>query len=212
MTPINVMIVDDHAIFREGITALLTRIDTVVVIGEAGTAAEAIDLAARLQPDVILMDLQLPDGGGVAATETILASSPGIAILVLTMHDDDGHVRDVLRAGARGYLLKDSRSEAIVDGITAVHRGQLIFDKGVAQHLQTVTTSAHPRRPFPSLTSREFDILDRLARGLTNQAIAARMGINTKTVQNNVSNILLKLEARDRAQAVAIARDAGLGH
>ncbi len=211
MTPITVMIVDDHAIFREGITALLTRIDTVAVIGEAGTTAEAIELAARLQPDVILMDLHLPDIGGAAATETILATSPHIAVLVLTMHDDDAHLRDALRSGARGYLLKDSRSEAIVEGIVAVHRGQMIFDRGVAQHLQHVTAQTQSRRPFPSLTAREVDILDRLARGLSNQAIAARMGINTKTVQNNVSNILLKLGARDRAQAVAIARDAGLG-
>ena len=112
------------------------------MVGEAGTTAEAIELAASLQPQVILMDLHLPDIGGAAATATILAASPEVAVLVLTMHDDDAHLRDALRAGARGYLLKDSRSETIVDGIVAVHRGQMIFDKGVAQHLQSATGPA----------------------------------------------------------------------
>ncbi len=212
MTALGVLIVDDHAVFRDGMRALLGRIDTIEVLGEAGTTDEAVAAAAELRPDVILMDLHIPGRGGVSATEAILADFPDTAVLVLTMHDDDLHLRDAIQAGARGYLLKDSRSDAIIDAILAVHGGQMIFDRGVAQHLRAVTTGRVARRPFPMLTDRELDILDRIARGLTNDAIAARMGINTKTVQNNVSTILLKLGARDRAQAVAIARDAGLAH
>lgn len=208
---VRVLVVDDHVVFREGLRALLGRIDGIHVVGEAGTTDEAIAVAAQVGPDVILMDLHIPGTGGVAATETILAQSPETAVLVLTMHDDDLHLRDAIQAGARGYLLKDSGSDAIIDAILAVHRGQLIFDRGVAQHLRSVTTGHASRRPFPILTDRELDILERIGRGLTNDVIAARMGINTKTVQNNVSTILLKLGARDRAQAVAIARDAGLG-
>ena len=212
VTDVAVLVVDDHAVFREGLRALLDRIDGIEVVGEAGTTDQAIDAAAEVAPDVILMDLHIPGAGGVAATETILARAPDTAVLVLTMHDDDLHLRDAIQAGARGYLLKDSGSDAIIDAILAVHRGQLIFDRGVAEHLRAVTTGRHTRRPFPILTDRELDILDRIARGLSNEAIATRMGINTKTVQNNVSNILLKLGARDRAEAVAVARDAGLGH
>lgn len=208
---VGVLVVDDHVVFREGVRALLDRIDGIQVVGEAGTTDEAVAVAADLRPDVVLMDLHIPGAGGVAATETILARSPETAVLVLTMHDDDLHLRDAIQAGARGYLLKDSGSDAIIEAILAVHRGQLIFDRGVAQHLRAVTTGSATRRVFPSLTDRELDILDRIGRGLSNDIIAARMGINTKTVQNNVSTILLKLGAHDRAHAVAIARDAGLG-
>jgi DNA-binding NarL/FixJ family response regulator len=208
---VRVLVVDDHAIFREGLRALLDRIDGVQVVREAGTTDEAITAAAEVEPDVILMDLHIPGQGGVYATQTILARIPETAVLVLTMHDDDLHLRDAIRAGARGYLLKDSGSDSIIDAILAVHHGQLIFDRGVAQHLRTVTTGGASPRPFPILTDRELDILDRIARGLSNEMIAARMGINTKTVQNNVSTILLKLGARDRVHAAAIARDAGLG-
>jgi DNA-binding NarL/FixJ family response regulator len=211
MNPLRVLVVDDHIVFREGLRALLSRIDDIDVVAEAGTTKEAVTAAAKSNPDVILMDLHIPDGGGIEATAAILASQPGIAVLVLTMHSDDKHLRDAIRAGARGYLLKDADPDSIVRAVIAVHQGQLIFDPGIASHLLTAAATPETSRAFPSLTDREYQILDRLARGLRNEAIAARMGVSLKTVQNNVSAILLKLGAVDRAQAVALARDAGLG-
>jgi DNA-binding NarL/FixJ family response regulator len=157
------------------------------------------------------MDLNLPGGGGEVATTEILAAHPEVAVLVLTMHSDDAHLRHALNAGARGYLLKDAEPNAIVRAVLAVNEGQAIFDRGIAAQVIAATGTLQADRPFPVLTDREFEILDRLARGLRNDAISARMGISMKTVQNNVSSILLKLGAADRAQAVAIARDAGMG-
>ena len=157
------------------------------------------------------MDLHLPGGGGEQATSTILASHPQMAVLVLTMHSDDAHLRHALHAGARGYLLKDAAPEAIIRAILAVHEGQAIFDRAIAARVVAASGTSPVDRPFPVLTDREYEILERLARGLRNDKIAARIGISIKTVQNNVSTILLKLGATDRAQAVAIARDAGIG-
>ena len=154
------------------------------------------------------MDLNLPGGGGEVATTTILAAHPEVAVLVLTMHSDDTHLRHALHAGARGYLLKDAEPDAIIRAIVAVNEGQAIFDPGIAARVIAATGTPDAERPFPVLTEREYEILDRLARGLPNNAISARMGISIKTVQNNVSTILLKLGAADRAQAVALARDA----
>jgi DNA-binding NarL/FixJ family response regulator len=211
MSPVRVLVVDDHIIFREGLRALLSRIDSIDVVAEAGTTKGAITAAADSHPDVILMDLHLPDGGGIEATAAILANQPDIAVLVLTMHSDDRHLRDAIRAGARGYLLKDADPDSIIRAVRAVHQRQLIFDPGIAAHVLTAAATPESSRAFPSLTDREYQILDRLARGLRNEAIAARMGISLKTVQNNVSSILLKLGAVDRAQAVALARDEGLG-
>ena len=211
MTPIRVVVVDDHAVFREGLRALLARVEEIHVVGEAATTDEAIAVVASERPDVVLMDLHLPGAGGVAATEAITSSDLAPAVLVLTMFNDDSHLQSALRAGARGYLLKDAEPDAIVRAIQAVGAGQAIFDGGVALRVLDATSKGGSERPFPSLTSREFEILDRLARGLRNDAIAARTGLSIKTVQNNVSSILLKLGATDRAQAVAMARDAGLG-
>lgn len=212
MTPIRVVVVDDHAIFREGIRSLLGRVDDIQVVGEAGTTQQAIEVTADTGPDVVLMDLNIPGGGGEAATAAILANQPHVAIMVLTMHTDDQHLRRALQAGARGYLVKDAEPDTIIRSIAAVHDGQVIFSPDIGAQL-IAATSASPadERPFPSLTPREHEVLDRLARGLRNDAIAARMGISTKTVQNTISSILLKLGAVDRAQAVAMARDAGLG-
>jgi DNA-binding NarL/FixJ family response regulator len=211
VTQIRVVVVDDHMVFREGLRALLGRVDDVEIIGEAATTQEAIEVTDALRPDVVLMDLHLPGGGGEVATTTIAASHPEVAVLVLTMHSDDAHLRHALNAGARGYLLKDAEPDAIIRAIIAVSQGQAIFDPGIAARVIAATGAAQAERPFPALTEREQEILDRIARGLTNDAISARMGISIKTVQNNVSTILLKLGAADRAQAVALARDAGMG-
>jgi DNA-binding NarL/FixJ family response regulator len=208
---IRVVVVDDHVVFREGLRALLARIDAIDVVGEAATSEQAIAIVASVQPDVVLMDLNLPGIGGVAATGQIARTDPAPAVLVLTMYSDGAHVQSALQAGARGYILKDADPEAIVRAIIAVHNGQVIFDPGVAVQVLAASATAGSDRPFPSLTEREFDILEKIARGLRNDAIAEQTGLRIKTVQNNVSTILIKLGARDRAHAVAIARDAGLG-
>jgi DNA-binding NarL/FixJ family response regulator len=209
--PIRVVVVDDHMVFREGLRALLGRVEEIEIVGEAATTQEAIDMTDSVRPDVVLMDLHLPGDGGEVATTNIIASHPEVAVLVLTMHSDDAHLRHALNAGARGYLLKDAEPDAIIRAIIAVNEGQAIFDPGIAARVIAATGATQAERPFPVLTEREHEILDRLARGLPNNAIAARMGISIKTVQNNVSTILLKLGATDRAQAVALARDAGMG-
>ena len=211
MTPIRLVVVDDHMVFREGLRALLGRVDHIEIVGEAANTQEAVEVTEAVRPDVVLMDLNLPGDGGEVATTTILAAHPEVAVLVLTMHSDDAHLRHALQAGARGYLLKDAEPDAIIRAILAVHEGQAIFDPGIAARVIAATGTRQADRPFPVLTEREFEILDRLARGLRNDAISARMGISMKTVQNNVSTILLKLGAADRAQAVALARDAGMG-
>jgi len=198
-------------VFREGLRALLGRVDHIEIVGEAANTQEAVEVTEAVRPDVVLMDLNLPGDGGEVATTTILAAHPEVAVLVLTMHSDDAHLRHALQAGARGYLLKDAEPDAIIRAILAVHEGQAIFDPGIAARVIAATGTRQADRPFPVLTEREFEILDRLARGLRNDAISARMGISMKTVQNNVSTILLKLGAADRAQAVALARDAGMG-
>ena len=211
MKPVTVVVVDDHVVFREGLRALLARVPEVEVVGEAATTDEAVDVTATAAPDVVLMDLHLPGDGGAAATARIAGLSPGTAVLVLTMHADDAHVRQAIDAGARGYLLKDADPDAIVRAVMAVHEGQIIFDSGIAGQVLAATARPAAERAFPMLTVREYEVLERLARGLRNDAIAGRIGVSVKTVQNNVSAILLKLGATDRAHAVAIAREAGLG-
>lgn len=210
MSSIRVVVVDDHIVFREGVRALLSRADDFEVVGEAGTTDEAMAAVDATLPDVVLMDLQLPGGGGEQATRGIVSAHPEVAVLVLTTYSDDAHLGGVMAAGARGYLLKDADPEAILRAIRAVHGGQAIFDPAVASRVMAAAGRT-AERAFPTLTEREHDILDRIARGLHNDAIAARMGISVKTVQNNVSSILLKLGVADRSQAVALARDAGLG-
>jgi DNA-binding NarL/FixJ family response regulator len=198
-------------VFREGLRALLGRVEDIEIVGEAANTQDAIEVTEAVRPDVVLMDLNLPGDGGEVATTTILAAHPEVAVLVLTMHSDDAHLRHALNAGARGYLIKDAEPDAIIRAIIAVNEGQAIFDRGIAPRVIAATGTPRVDRQFPVLTDREYEILDRLARGLRNEAISARMGISIKTVQNNVSTILLKLGAADRAQAVALARDAGMG-
>ena len=211
MTPIRLVVVDDHVVFREGLRALLGRVDDIEIVGEAANTQDAVEVTEALRPDVVLMDLNLPGDGGEVATTAILAAHPEVAVLVLTMHSDDAHLRHALHAGASGYLLKDAEPDSIIRAIVAVNEGQAIFDRGIAPRVIAASGTPPQERPFPVLTDREYEILDRLARGLRNDAISGRMGISIKTVQNNVSTILLKLGASDRAQAVALARDAGMG-
>lgn len=211
MNVIKVVIVDDHAVFQEGLRALLSRVPEIEVVAGAATTDEAVQTVAEHRPDVVLMDLHLPGDGGIAATSTITKAGTAGAVLVLTMNADSSHVRRALHSGARGYLLKDAQPEAIIRAILSVHHGQLVFDAGVAGPILSSTIEPQEEKAFPSLTKREYEVLERLARGLRNDAIAARLGISIKTVQNTISTIFLKLGARDRAHAVSIARDAGLG-
>jgi DNA-binding NarL/FixJ family response regulator len=209
--PITVLIVDDHVFYREGVKTLLaTRPDDVTVVGEAATGEEAVRLAASVRPEVVLMDLNMPGAGGLAATARLTAAHPATAVLVLTMLDDDS-VLPAIRAGARGYLLKDAGVDDLVRAITAVHRGETILSKRAADHVhrRLSATPATPTRPFPQLTDREHDLLREIVRGRNSQEIGSALGLSSKTVRNYVSNILAKLHARDRAELVLLARQAG---
>lgn len=212
-SPIRLLIADDHAGFRAGLTALLASERGLELIGVAGNGSEAVAETLRLQPDVVLMDLAMPEVDGVTATRRILDTSPHVAVLVLTMAAADDAVFDALRAGARGYLLKGADRSELVRAIHAVAAGEAIFGPDVARRLMQhfAAPSMSPVAPFPELSEREREVLELVARGLPNQAIGERLGIAPKTVRNHVSNIFGKLDVRDRAEAVVRARDAGLG-
>ncbi len=213
MEPIKVLIADDHPMFREGVRSMLRREDSVTLVGEATTGSAAITLAAELQPDVILMDVHMPEVNGIDATRRILQQHPHIRVLVLTMFEDDDSVFAALRAGARGYLLKGADKAEIVRAISGVASGEAIFGPAIAQRLIAFFSAPQTPAPppvFPELTDREREILVLMTHGLSNQAIADRLVVSLKTVRNNVSNIFSKLEVVDRAQAILRARDAGL--
>jgi DNA-binding NarL/FixJ family response regulator len=212
---IRVLIADDHPLFRDGMRGLLGSLPDMEVVGEASSGEQAIELARELQPDVILMDIQMPGINGIEATREILHTSPRIGVLVVTMFEDDDSVFAAMRAGARGYLLKDSSGQEVGHAIRAVASGEAIFGPGVAQRLISFFSAPSPavsRRAFPELTEREEEILFLVAQGKLNQEIAKELFVSLKTVRNHVSNIFLKLQVADRAQAVIRAREAGLGH
>jgi DNA-binding NarL/FixJ family response regulator len=215
---IRVLIADDHPLFRDGMRGLLGSLADMEVVGEASSGEQAIELARELQPDVILMDIKMPGINGIEATREILHVSPRIGVLVVTMFEDDDSVFAAMRAGARGYLLKDSSGQEVGHAVRAVASGEAIFGAGVAQRLisffnaPSPAVSAASRRAFPELTEREEEILSLVAQGKINQEIAKELFVSLKTVRNHVSNIFLKLQVADRAQAVIRAREAGLGH
>jgi DNA-binding NarL/FixJ family response regulator len=214
MEPIRVLIADDHPIFRDGLRVLLGSVSEIEVAGEAATGDETIAQAAALQPDVILMDLQMPGCNGIEATRRIVRTSPHIGILVLTMFEDDDSVFAAMRAGARGYLLKGADQAEILRAIQAVSSGEAIFSPAIARRLMhyfaTLLSSSTPQA-FPELTEREREVLSLIAQGRSNAEIANRLVLSAKTVRNHVSNILNKLQVVDRAQAIIRAREAGLG-
>ena len=214
MEPIRVLIADDHAIFRRGLSELLSTVPDIEIIAEAATGDEAIAQAALLEPDVILMDLQMPGFNGIEATRRILRKSPHIAILVLTMFEDDNSIFAAMRTGARGYLLKGADQTEIVRAIKAVDSGEAIFSPSIAQWLMHYFASLKSdpiAQVFPELTEREREVLALIAQGQSNPEIANRLVLSPKTVRNYVSNIFSKLQVADRAQAIIRARDAGLG-
>jgi DNA-binding NarL/FixJ family response regulator len=212
MDTLAILIADDHPVFRKGLRALLASMPEVELAGEATTGEEAIRLAEQLQPDVILMDLHMPGGGGLPAIRQIVQTSPHIRILVVTMFEDDDSVFAALRAGARGYVLKDMNDEDISRAILAVGRGEAIFSPAIAGRLMSFF-SARPALPteiFPEVTDSERNVLKLMSQGLSNDAIARQLSFSPKTVRNYVSNIFSKLQVADRAQAVVKARQAGL--
>jgi DNA-binding NarL/FixJ family response regulator len=212
--PVRVLIADDHLHFRDGLRALLLSAPDAEVVGEAGDGEEAVRLAARLQPDVILMDLNMPGTGGIEATRRILHTSPHISVLVISMYEDDDSVFAALKAGARGYLLKGALKAEILRAIRAVTSGEAIFGPAIARRLMKYFSAPRPDAPkeaFPELTDREREILELIARHQTNPEIAKLLHLSQKTVRNHVSNIFTKLQVADRAQAILRAREAGLG-
>ena len=210
---IRVLIADDHPLFRDGLTALLSDGPDTELTGAACSGTEAVEMARETQPDVVIMDLHMPGLNGIEATRRIVADSPHITVLVLTMFDDDDSIFSALRAGARGYLLKGADQEQIRAAIKAAANGEIIFGTHLAARMLTYfTTNTAPPPVFPQLTDREREVLDLVAQGRANTAIAAKLGLSHKTVRNHVSNILTKLQVADRAQAIVQARDAGMGH
>ena len=211
---IRVLIAEDNARFRQGVRALLEATADTEVAGEAADGVEAVALAERLQPDVILMDLQMPGVDGIEATRRILETSPHIGILMLTMFEDDDSVFAAMRAGARGYLLKGALKAEILRAIRGVASGEAIFSPAIARRLMQYFAAPRPAGPvaaFPELTERERAILALMAEHRTNPEIAHRLSLSEKTVRNHVSNIFSKLQVADRAQAIIRAREAGLG-
>jgi DNA-binding NarL/FixJ family response regulator len=210
---IRVLIADDHPVFRGGLRALLATDPAVVVVGEAATGVEVIALAAREHVDVVLMDLNMPEVDGVAATAQLVLADPSVAVLVLTMFDDDDSVFAAMRAGARGYLLKGTNQADILRAVHAVATGGAVFGPAVAHRVLEFFAhrSTRSASTFPQLSDREREVLDLLAQGDSNGRIATRLSISEKTVRNHVSNIFAKLAVADRAQAIVRAREAGLG-
>lgn len=208
---IRVVLADDHPVVRAGLAALLSSLPGIEVVGVAATGREAIREVVTTRPDVAVLDLQMPDLDGFAATRELARSAPEVAVLVLTMFEDDDSVFAAMRAGARGYLVKGAEQEEIARAIRAVAAGEAIFGPGVARRVLTFFAAPPPTDPFPELTTREREILDLLAAGLSNPAIATRLDLAPKTVANNVSTIFTKLGTADRSTAIIQARNAGLG-
>lgn len=210
MDTLRILIADDHPLVRKGLRSVLGAVPEFEVVGEAATGREAAERAAALQPDVVLMDLQMPGGSGIEATREVVRTSPQIRVLVVTLFEDDESMFTALRAGARGYVLKDAHEEDVVAAVRAVGRGEAIFSPSVANRL--LSYFAAPRAPevFPTLTDREREVLKLIARGVSNAVIAKQLGLSPKTVGNYVSNIFGKLQVADRAEAIVRAREAGL--
>jgi DNA-binding NarL/FixJ family response regulator len=216
MENIQVLIADDHQMFREGLQILFSSIPGMEVVGEAATGEEAIALSASLQPDIVLMDINMPDMNGVDATRIIVSTSPHIGVLMFTMYDDDDSVFAAMKAGARGYILKGAKQDETQRAIRAVVSGEAIFSQAIARRMMRYFSTS-PQRvpessyPFPELSERERELLTLIAQGQNNGGIAQCLNISHKTVRNHISNIFNKMQVADRAQAIARARDAGLG-
>jgi DNA-binding NarL/FixJ family response regulator len=207
-----VLLADDHPVFRDGLRALLSAAAGAEIVAEAATGTETVAAALEQQPDLVIMDLHMPELNGIEATRRIMQASPHIGVLVLTMVDDDDAVFAAMRAGARGYVLKGSDQAEILHAVHAVAAGEAVFGPAIARRLIDYFSASRRGTPaFPELTPRESDVLDLLARADSNAQIARSLGLSDKTVRNHVSNIFNKLQVVDRAQAIVKARAAGIG-
>jgi DNA-binding NarL/FixJ family response regulator len=209
---LRVVLADDHPVVRDGLSALLSSVPGIEVVATAATGREAVRAAVTEAPDVLVLDVQMPDMDGVAAAAEITRGAPAVAVLMLTMFDDDDSVFAAMRAGASGYLLKGASQEEIVGAIRAVAAGEAIFGPGVARRvLRQLAGAGGPAEPFPELTTRERQVLELLAAGLSTTAVGARLGLAPKTVTNHASAVFAKLGVSGRVEAVQRARRAGLG-
>jgi DNA-binding NarL/FixJ family response regulator len=212
---LRIVLADDHPLFRDGLRALIEAMPDAELVGEASSGDQAVALALELRPQVVLMDVQLPGRNGIEATRAIVDQAPEVAVLILTMFEDDDSVFAAMRAGARGYLLKGADQDELMRAIEAVAHGQAIFGPGVARRVIAFFAASPSRsreaQPFPELTDREREVLELIAQGHANHVIAHRLGIAEKTVRNHVSIVFNKLQVVDRAQAIVRAREAGMG-
>ncbi|HUP71124.1 MAG TPA: response regulator transcription factor [Acidimicrobiales bacterium] len=211
--PVRVLLADDHPVYRLGLSALLSSLEGFEVAGEAANGTEAVAQAASLRPEVVVMDLQMPEMNGIEATRRIVKAQPEVAVLVLTYSDEDHSVLDAVLAGARGYVLKDAGMDAILRAIEDVAAGEMILGPSVAKSLRErlAAGAIEPPRPFPELTDRELEVLDLMAQGLNNASIALHMHVGDKRVRNLITEVYSKLGVSGRPAAIIVAREAGLG-
>jgi DNA-binding NarL/FixJ family response regulator len=214
--PIRVLLADDHPVYRDGLAALLASVEGLEVVGTAEDGDAAVVLATELQPDVVVMDVQMPGLDGIEATRRLTAASPHIGVVMLTMAEEDATLFSAMQAGARGYLLKGANQAEITRAVTAVAGGEAIFGPAIARRIADFfaagpSVGSAAEQAFPQLTAREREILELVAAGRSNAQIASTLFLSPKTVRNNVSNIFAKLHVADRAEAIVRARDAGLG-
>jgi DNA-binding NarL/FixJ family response regulator len=209
-----VLIADDHTLFRSGLKGMLARAEGFEVVGEAKTGEGAVMKSAEVLPDIVLMDIQMPQMNGIEATRRVVKADPGVGVVMLTMFGDDDSVFAAMRAGARGYVLKGADAEEVLKVVGAVAAGEAHFGPEIAKRLMGFFSAPRPAPPseaVPELTAREVEVLDLIARGRSNTEIAGRLYVSPKTVRNHISNIFTKLQVADRAHAIVRAREAGLG-
>jgi NarL family two-component system response regulator LiaR len=211
MPPVKLLLADDHRMFRQGLRELIERKTDYEVVGEATTGLEVLDLAAKLQPDIVLLDIQMPELDGVATAQQLAQRHPEIKIIILTMYRQDSHLLDAIRAGARGYLLKDADADELLDVIERVRRGESVIDSSLTERVFAAVRQIPTPPPVDALTERETDILRCLAAGDDNRTIAAKLFLSEKTVSNRLSEIFAKLGVQNRTQAALVARERGLG-